>query len=293
MLDFRLRVFQSVARNLSFTKAAGELYITQPAVTKHIKELESEFEVKLFDRIGNKIQLTQAGQIFQRYTESILALHNELNFELHQLTGTYEGNLRIGASTTIAQYVIPPMLARFHERYPEVNLSLVSGNTEFIERQLIESQIDMGIVEGKPGNPDIRYFPFLNDELLVFASTQNRRIPASVSNEEFLKLPLVLRERGSGTLEIIEKNLQNQHIAPKVLNVIMFLGSTEAIKSFVKTGNGAGIVSRFAIEQELSDGIFRRVETPGLQFNRQFYFVSQQGPEPIGLAKLFLNFLQK
>lgn len=293
MLDFRLRVFQSVARNLSFTKAAGELYITQPAVTRHIKELESEFEVKLFDRVGNKIQLTQAGQIFQRYADSILALHNELNFELHQLSGTYEGNLRIGASTTISQYVIPPMLARFHERYPEINLSLASGNTEFIEQQLLNSQIDIGIVEGKPGNPDIRYVPFLNDELFVFASAQNRRIPASVSNDEFLKLPLVLRERGSGTLEIIERNLQVQKINPKQLNIQMFLGSTEAIKSFVKTGNGAGIVSRFAIEQELSGGIFRRVETPGLQFDRQFYFVSQQGPEPTGLAKLFLNFLQK
>lgn len=293
MLDFRLRVFQSVARNLSFTKAANELYITQPAVTKHIKELESEFEVKLFDRIGNKIQLTQAGQIFQRYADSILALHNELNFELHQLSGTYEGNLRIGASTTISQYVIPPMLAKFHERYPEINLSLVNGNTEFIEQQLLESQIDIGIVEGKPGNPDIRYVPFLNDELFVFVSTQNRRIPESVSNEEFLKLPLVLRERGSGTLEIIEKNLHNEHINPKKLNIQMFLGSTEAIKSFVKTGNGAGIVSRFAIEPELSGGIFRRVATPGLKFDRQFYFVSQQGPEPTGLVKLFLNFLRK
>lgn len=293
MLDFRLRVFQSVARNLSFTKAASELYITQPAVTKHIKELESEFAVKLFDRVGNKIQLTPAGQIFQRYADSILALHNELNFELHQLSGTQKGNLRIGASTTISQYVIPPMLARFHERYPEVNLSLVSGNTEFIEQQLLNSQIDIGIVEGKPGNPDIRYVPFLNDELFVFASAQNRHIPASVSNDEFLKLPLVLRERGSGTLEIIERNLQLQHINPKQLNIQMFLGSTEAIKAYVKTGSGAGIVSRFAIAQELASDIFRRVETPGLQFDRQFYFVSPQGPEPTGLAKLFLQFLQK
>ncbi|MFA5326812.1 MAG: selenium metabolism-associated LysR family transcriptional regulator [Prolixibacteraceae bacterium] len=293
MLDFRLRVFRSVAHNLSFTKAANELYITQPAVTKHIKELESEFEIKLFDRIGNKIHLTQAGQIFHHYADSIVALHNELNFELHQLSGTYEGNLRIGASTTISQYVIPPMLAKFHQRYPEINLSLVNGNTEFIEQQLLDSNIDIGIVEGKPGNHDIRYSPFQDDELFVFTAAQNRKIPESVSNEELLNLPLVLRERGSGTLEIIEKNLQNQHISPKVLNVIMFLGSTEAIKSFVKTGNGAGIVSRFAIEPELSGGIFRRIDTPGLHFDRQFYFVSQQGPEPAGLARLFLNFVTK
>ncbi len=292
MLDFRLRVFQSVARNLSFTKAANELFITQPAVTKHIKELESEFEVKLFDRIGNKIHLTQAGVIFQTYADSIVALHNELNFELHQLAGSFEGKLRIGASTTISQYVIPPMLAKFHKRYPDVELSLVNGNTEYIEQQLLNSSIDIGIVEGKPGNPDIRYTPFLNDELLVFTSAKNHDIPGSVSNEQFMNLPLVLRERGSGTLEIIEKNIHEQHISPKQLNVLMYLGSTEAIKSFVKTGSGVGIVSRFAIEPELSGTVFRRVETPGLKFDRQFFFVSPQGPEPTGLAKLFLNFIQ-
>ncbi len=293
MLDFRLRVFQSVARNLSFTKAANELYITQPAVTKHIKELESEFEVKLFDRVGNKIHLTQAGVIFQSYADPIIALHNELSFALHQLNGNFEGKLRIGASTTISQYVIPSMLARFHERYPEINLSLVNGNTEFIEQQLLDSNIDIGIVEGKPGNHDIRYSPFLNDELFVFTSAQNRTIPESVTNDELLKLPLVLRERGSGTLEIIEKSFHDQHISPKKLNVIMFLGSTEAIKAFVKTGNGAGIVSRFAIEPELNVNVFRRVETREIKFDRQFYFVSPQGPEPAGLAKLFLNFAGK
>lgn len=293
MLDFRLKVFQCVAQNLSFTKASNQLFITQPAITKHIKELESEFEVKLFDRIGNKISLTQAGNILLSYTDHILSLHNEVKFELSQLKGSLEGNLRLGASTTIAQYVIPAALAKFNERFPEIKLSLANGNTEHIERQLLKNEIDIGIVEGKPTNADIRYSTFLNDELLVFASAQNAIIPHLVSNDEFLKLPLVLRERGSGTLEIIEKSLQHYHISPKQLNVLMFLGSTEAIKSFIKTGNGVGIVSRFAIEQELSNNIFRLINTPSLKFHRQFYFISPKGPEPVGLTKLFLNFLKK
>jgi DNA-binding transcriptional LysR family regulator len=133
----------------------------------------------------------------------------------------------------------------------------------------------------------------LNDELLVFTSSVNTTIPDSVSMDELLKLPLVLRERGSGTLEIIEKNLQHYQISPKQLNVLMFLGSTEAIKSFIKTGNCVGIVSRFAIEQELSSHIFRIVRTQNLKFNRQFYFISPTGPAPIGLAKLFFDFVQK
>ena len=293
MLDFRLKVFHCVAHNLSFTKASNELFITQPAITKHIKELESEFEVKLFNRIGNKISLTPAGTILLSYADSIFALHNEMKFELSQLKGNLEGNLRLGASTTIAQYVIPSALAQLHERYPEVRLSLITGNTEYIEQRLLKGDIDIGIVEGKPTNSDIDYSPFLNDELLVFTSGQNTKIPKAVSADELLTLPLVLRERGSGTLEIIEKHLRQNHISPKQLNVLMYLGSTEAIKTFVRTGNGVGIVSRFAIEQELSSGVFRLINTSTLKFHRQFYFISPKGPEPVGLAKLFLDFVQK
>jgi DNA-binding transcriptional LysR family regulator len=293
MFDFRLQVFQSVAHNLSFTKASNELFISQPAISKHIKELESEYEVKFFDRVGNKIYLTQAGVILLSYTEHIMLLHDEVKFELSQLKGNLEGNLRLGASTTIAQYVIPPVLAKFHERYPEIKLSLINGNTEYIEHRLLKNGMDIGIVEGKPTNPDIQYFPFLNDELLVFTSAQNNSIPKTVSNEEFMKLPFVLRERGSGTLEIIEKSLQHYKINPKNLNVLMFLGSTEAIKSFIKTGNGVGIVSRYALEQELPNDLFRLITTPNLKFHRQFYFISPKGPKPSGLTKLFLNFLQK
>ncbi len=293
MLDFRLKVFQSVARNLSFTKASGELFITQPAISRHIKELEQEFEVKLFNRIGNKISLTPAGNLLLNYAERITSLHNEIKFEISQLKGTSEGLLRIGASSTITQYVIPPALARFNKQFPGIGLTLINGNTEFIENQLLDNKIDIGIVEGKPGNSDIRYSTFLNDELLVFTSAQNKTIPNEVSLDQFLQLPLVLRERGSGTLEIIEKNLQEHQISPKQLNVLLFLGSTEAIKSFIKTGNGVGIVSRFAIKQELSSHIFRLIDTPNIKFPRQFNFISPQGPEPVGLAKLFLNFVQK
>ena len=293
MVDFRLKVFQSVALNLSFTKASNELFITQPAISKHIKELESEFEVKLFNRIGNKITLTPAGDILLAYTERIASLHNEIKFELSQLNGNPEGTLRIGASSTISQYVIPAALAKFNKRFPEIKLSLINGNTEAIEKRLLKNEIDIGIVEGKPSNADIRYSSFLNDELLVFTSAQNTIFPNPVSNDEFLKLPLVLRERGSGTLEIIEKNLLQSKVSPKQLNVLLFLGSTEAIKSFIKTGNGVGIVSHFAIEQELSNNIFRLINTSGLKFDRQFYFISPQGPEPVGLVKLFLNFVQQ
>lgn len=293
MLDFRLKVFQSVARNLSFTKASNEMFISQPAVTRHIKELETEFEVKLFNRTGNKIALTEAGKILLSYSDQISALHNDLKFTLSQLNGNVEGTLRLGASTTIAQYIIPPLLARFHERFPEVSLTLVSGNTDYIEHQLLANEIDVGIVEGKPVNSDLRYSSFIKDELLIFTSAQNKVIPSAIQVDEFLKLPLVLRERGSGTLEIIQNKLQEKDVELSKMNVIMYLGSTEAIKSYIKTGDGAGIVSRFAIQQELESEIFRVVEMPSLKFERQLYFISPKGPEPAGIAKTFVNFIKK
>lgn len=293
MLDFRLKVFQSVARNLSFTKASNEMFISQPAVTRHIKELETEFEVKLFNRTGNKIALTEAGKILLSYSDQISALHNDLKFTLSQLNGNVEGTLRLGASTTIAQYIIPPLLARFHERFPEVSLTLISGNTDFIEHQLLANEIDVGIVEGKPVNSDLRYSAFIKDELLIFTSAQNKVIPTAIQVDEFLKLPLVLRERGSGTLEIIQNKLQEKDVELTKMNVIMYLGSTEAIKSYIKTGEGAGIVSRFAIQHELESGLFRTIEVSALRFERQLYFISPKGPEPAGIAKTFINFIKK
>ena len=293
MLDFRLKVFQSVARNLSFTKASNEMFISQPAVTRHIKELEAEFEVKLFNRTGNKIALTEAGKILLSYSDQISALHNDLKFTLSQLNGKMEGTLRLGASTTIAQYIIPALLARFHERFPEVDLTLINGNTDYIEHQLLTNEIDVGIVEGKPANSDLRYSSFLKDELLIFTSAENKVIPSVIQVDEFLKLPLVLRERGSGTLEIIQNKLQEKDIELAKMNVIMYLGSTEAIKSYIKTGEGAGIVSRFAIQHELESELFRVVEMPLLKFERQLYFISPKGPEPAGLTKTFVNFIKK
>lgn len=289
MSDFRLKVFESVASHLSFTKASGELFISQPAISKHIRELEAEFDVKLFHRKGNKVTLTQAGIILYSYTKNILSLHNELKFELSRLKGNTKGELRLGASTTIAQYVIPTALAKFHSRYPEISISLYNENTEVIEQKLLNNEIDIGLVEGKPTNSDIKYSPFINDELVIFTSAQHKKTNP-LSLEEFLKLPLILRERGSGTLEIIEKTLQMNNISMKDLNILMYLGSTEAIKTYIKTGTGAGIVSRYALEQDIQGKTFHILEIPSMKFHRQFYFISPKGPDPSGSAKLFLYF---
>ncbi|NNM94375.1 MAG: LysR family transcriptional regulator [Bacteroidia bacterium] len=291
MLDFRLKVFLSAATHLSFTKASGELYITQPAVTKHIQELESELEVKLFERRGNKIALTQAGAILLFYAKEIKSIHNTLKFELSQLKGDSKGTLKIGASTTIAQYVIPSALAEFNRRYPHINLTVINGNTDYIGERLLKNEIDIGIVEGKPSNGDIKYSAFLPDELLLFTSGENKKYPKTIKISGLKTLPLVLREKGSGTLEIIDDVLRAHRINIADLNVKLYLASTEGIKAYVKASVATGIVSRYAIEPELSAGTFRQVNIEDIHFYRQFYFIRSKGPEPQRLTKLFLNFL--
>ena len=176
MSDFRLKVFQSVAKNLSFTKASQELFVSQPAITKHIQELEATYQTRLFDRQGSKISLTESGRHL---------LHNE-----------YIGELKLGASTTIAQYVLPPLLGSFIGKFPQVNLSLLNGNSREIEAALQEHRIDLGLVEGVFRLPNLKYTTFLEDELVAVVHSKSRlQLPEEITPQDLLAIPLVLRER--------------------------------------------------------------------------------------------------
>ena len=165
MSDFRLKVFRSVAKNLSFTKASQELFVSQPAITKHIQELEAAYQTRLFDRQGSRISLTESGHLLLEHCERILEDYKRLEYEMHLLHNEYTGGLKLGASTTIAQYVLPPLLASFIGKFPQVSLSLLNGNSREIEAALQEHRIDLGFVEGVFRLPNIRYTTFLEDEL--------------------------------------------------------------------------------------------------------------------------------
>ena len=213
MSDFRLKVFQSVAKNLSFTKASQELFVSQPAITKHIQELESTYQARLFDRQGSKISLTEAGKLLLEHCGRILEDYKRLEYEMHLLHNEYTGELRLGASTTIAQYVLPPLLASFIKKFPQVNLSLMNGNSREIEAALQEHRIDLGLVEGVFRLPNLKYTTFLEDELVAVTRTGSKlQVGEEITPEELLHIPLVLRERGSGTLDVFEKALQQHNI---------------------------------------------------------------------------------
>ena len=160
-MDFRLKVFHSVATNLSFTKASKELFISQPAISKHIHELEVQYKTPLFDRVGSRIGLTHAGELLLSHTKQLLAAYRQMDFETNLLTDNFAGELRLGASTTISQYVLPPVLASFIKKFPEIKVSLLNGNSRDIEQALREGKITLGLVEGTAHQSTLHYTPFM------------------------------------------------------------------------------------------------------------------------------------
>ena len=226
------------------------------------------------------------------YAKQILAKYNELNSTIHALNNDFVGNIRIGASTTIAQYILPPILAKFTECYPKISISLITGNTYNIEKDLIYENIDIGLVEGITHQKNLQYTDFLNDELVAIIANDNTLIDKKeISIEEFKHVPLVLRETGSGTLETIEHTLSENNLKLSDLNVKINLGNTEAIKSFIKHSSYMGIVSYYSVKKEIADHSLRIIDIENIQFLRQFRFVTRQG-EILNIFNKIITFVQ-
>ncbi|MBG8552872.1 LysR substrate-binding domain-containing protein [Hymenobacter guriensis] len=292
MPDFRLRVFQTVARHLSFTKAAQELYITQPAVTKHIRELERTYGQRLFERRAGRVTLTEAGRLLLQHAASVETLHQQLTDQLYALHDEAAGRLRLGASTTLAQYVLPPILPAFQRRYPQVQLTLLNGNSEQIAEALLHGHLDLGFVEGQAHTRDLHYELLLEDELLPVRRATAAGPPAApVALAELLQHPLVLRERGSGTLEVLEFALREQGLKFTDFAVALYLDNTEAIKSYLEAAPDClGFVSQRALAKELRAGLLEIVPIAGVRLTRRFESVWVQGQQLGTPAQRFLRF---
>ena len=291
MIDIRLKVFQSVARNLSFTKASQELFISQPAISKHVQELEKEYNVRLFERLGNKIQLTKAGQLLLDHANKILKNYQKLNYDMNALQQNTTGELRIGASTTISQYVVPEMIAAFHRQFPDVRISMLSGNSREIEDALSSDIIDIGMVEGVIRQPQLKYTSFMDDELVAIVRSDNTQLTKeSISLAELKSIPIVIREFGSGTLDVIQQALKRQGISLSDLDIEMNFGTTEGIKHYVEKSDALGIVSIRSVNKEIYSNIFRIVEIDGMSINRKLSLVEKQG-ETSEIAKSFKRFI--
>jgi len=291
MSDRRLKVFHTVARLLSFTKAAEALHMTQPAVTFQVRQLEEYFNTRLFDRTHNKVSLTPTGEKVSDYAERIFDLYSEMENSVRDLTGEISGALTIGASTTIAEYMLPALLGEFKNEYPEINLRLKVSNSEGIVSMVEHNVIDLGIVEAPVTNKNLIVEVCHDDHLVVVTAPDHElvRRGTSISPVELKKYPFVCREEGSGTREVITQYLIDQNVNPAEMNYCMELGSPEALKGAVEADMGISILSRSTIVKELQLNTLAELQLdPPL--SRPFSFVRQRQKFRVRIMEELLEF---
>lgn len=293
MSDRRLKVFHTVARLLSFTKAAEELHMTQPAVTFQVRQLEEYFNTRLFDRTHNKVNLTPAGERVSEFAERIFDLYEEMENRVRDLTGEISGALTIGASTTIAEYMLPALLGEFKNRYPDINLRLKVSNSEGIVSMVEHNVIDLGVVESPVNNKNLIVEVCHEDQLVVVAAPDHDLVKrgGKVTASDIVRYPFVSREEGSGTREVVMRYLMEHKITPSDMTFSLELGSPEAIKGAVEAGMGITILSRSIIGKELKLNMLAELELdPPL--SRPFSFVRQRQKFRVTVMEKLLEFAQ-
>ena len=290
MADRRLQVFFTVAKQLSFTKAAELLFMTQPAVTFQIKQLEEQYSTRLFERRHGSISLTPAGELVLSYADKILALSDEMETRLSEMTGEMRGPLLVGASTTIAEFMLPRVLGEFNALYPQVRARLIVANSESIENRVAEHTIDVGLIEAPAKLGGLNSHICCEDELRVICAPDyplagmEAVTPKALEDYEFIS-----REPGSGTREITDAYFRRHHVAPENLKMQMELGSPEALKGVVSTGLGFAIVSRAVVDKELQLGELAAIPlNPPL--TRSLYLVYPQDRFQSRLTATFIDF---
>lgn len=291
MENFRLKVFRVVASHLNFSRAAEELLLTQPAVTQQIKALEDEFGVSLFDRSGGRIALTAAGKALLPYAEQLRAIADDAHAAVVGASGKLGGQLALGASQTIAQYLLPNLIAGFLRENPRVSITAVSGNTDAILESLVAHRIHLALVEGPAQRKDIHVEHFMEDEMVLVVPACHEWAEHKIDLADLKTAPLLMREFGSGSRRVVENSLTRAGIRKRDLNISMELDSTEALLSAVEAGLGVTFVSRWAVRGQLSLGTLKLARVDGLRLSRKFSIVYPSGPEPSGNSGAFRLFL--
>lgn len=287
----RLRVFHEVARHLSFTRAAEALYTSQPNISRHVAQLEAELGARLFHRLGNTIELTDAGRIVYNYVGQLFRLVDDLRRALAELQGLEQGYLRLGASSTPGLYLLPPHLASFRTRYPGLEVTLHLGNSREIVAQVLSNELDLGFVEGHADVAGIQVQSFVTDEL-VFIAPAGHRLGGheELETQALTGEAFIWREEGSGTRDAMEAMLGQLGIQP--VRALVMRGC-EGVKRAVMAGLGISFVSRHAVELELAHGLLVVLEDPRLRADRELSIVSHKDVRPSAAALAFLAHLRK
>jgi DNA-binding transcriptional LysR family regulator len=295
MISTRHDIFLTVTQQKSFSKAAQALYISQPAVSKHIQSLEAYYKTSLFERKGLHIELTAAGKLlFDKLTE-VKRIQEQTEFEISGIRDVMQskGVLKLGASTTVALYILPKILSSFNQHYPQIQISSLNRNSELVLEALLKGDINIGIIEGRVKLTNVDYQPFLNDEVIAVCS---RKSPIAKKKnyalKEIVSMPVVIRERGSGTLAALKYTLEKKKIKLSDLDIKVRLGGTEALKNFLLESDSLGFLPRRSVLKEMNYGELIQVHFEGLHIERSFYFIQRKG-ETSELNKSFIGLAKK
>jgi len=295
-IDVRhLETFCRVAELKSFSRAAEDLFLTQPTVSGHILSLEKSLSLRLFDRTGREVQLTKAGEVFLRYASKILTIRKDLLNALSQFSQGIRGELSLGASTIPGEYILPKLMGDFKKNHPYFTLSLKIADTKEIVQYVLQGNVEFGMIGAKLDHPSLHYERYEEDGIVVVASSDHPLVREKrVVFEDLLKEPWIIREEGSGTQMAVEKALRKKGKSLKEFNVVTEMGSTSAVKEGVKARLGLAFISKRAAQEELAQGFLSRIAVEGMEsISRQIYIVSHRRRtlSPIGME--FLRFLKR
>jgi len=294
MDDHKLRVFCSVAETRSSSKASKAMYLTQPAISLQVRALEEQLGTKLFRRSNKAVSLTETGEILYRHAKKILAAYAAIEKEINEATGLVKGKLLSGASTTLATYYLPNIIVEFKKRYPDILVDFERGNTQNIVESILKARIDLGLVEGEVRDQRLVVEKMDSDELLLVVHSKHPWADRhDISIHEIIDQAFIMREEGSGTRQVIENTLKKAGISSEQLNIVMYLGSTEAIKTAVENGLGVSILSGWAVERELRFKVLKALSFKDIRFQRDFSLIYQKKAFHTQPAEKFMELLKK
>jgi DNA-binding transcriptional LysR family regulator len=293
-VDLRqLEIFVKVAELGSFSKAAESLYLTQPTVSEHIRTLEDELGVRLLDRLGRGAAVTRAGQLLLSYAHRILGLSREARQAMEGFQGRMSGELQVGASTIPGEYILPAMIGRFKDKYPDISITLLIGDSQAVVEWVAQGRAELGVVGARLAQRGVEYKELMPDEVVVV-------VPAShawhgrkqITLEELRNEPLLIRERGSGTRAALEAALSDAGLDLGAFRIVGEMGSTQAIKQAVKAGVGVSVISRRAVEEECRSGLVWCLKIRDLRVTRAFYLATHRDRSRSPLAEAFRSFIE-
>jgi len=293
-VDLRqLEIFVKVAELGSFSKAAEALFLTQPTVSEHIRTLEDELGVRLLDRLGRGAAVTKGGALLLSHAQRMLALSREARQAMESFLGRMSGELLVGASTIPGEYILPALIGRFKEKFPDIAITLLIGGSQAVTDWVVEGRAEIGVVGARPSHRSVESRELFPDDIVLIVSAAHPwHGRKQVTMDELRAEPLLLRERGSGTRKALETALEAAGTGIAALRVVGEMGSTQAIKQAVKAGVGVSLLSRRAVEEECRAGSVWCLRVQDLKISRAFYLVTHRDRSRSPLAEAFRAFVE-